>query len=112
MQFSVALLVYIFYGFFANDQLFVHDVIETTTGQRLPFGFDLTTSICRLISLDLRPCQSGHAADVHCTTRLVTPASGPPHSTEPGEAAAALAAAASLPGNQDTQLGGASKHLT
>lgn len=56
----------------------MHDVIQTTTGQRLLFGFDLTTSICRLISLDLRPCQSGDSADVDCTTRIHTSPSGPP----------------------------------
>lgn len=71
MQLSVSVLVYIFFflffsftvfflfSFFANDQLFVHDVTQTTTGQLLPFSFDLTTSICRFISLDLQPCQSG-----------------------------------------------------
>lgn len=53
-----------FFFFFTNDQLFVHDVIQTTTGQRLLFGFDLTTSICRLISLDAPRCQSGDGADV------------------------------------------------
>jgi len=94
VQLSVSVLVYIFFflffsftvfflfSFFANDQLFVHDVTQTTTGQLLPFSFDLTTSICRFISLDLQPCQSGSkgregaggggsGAEVHCTTRLV-----------------------------------------
>ncbi|KAM3611687.1 uncharacterized protein V6R79_022596 [Siganus canaliculatus] len=98
-----------FFQISANDQLFVHDVIQTRTGQLLPFGFDLTTSICRVIFIgaaDLSVRGMVHTSIAPQGSSLRRP--GPPHRAERGTERLQLPpeAAESLSGIRDGKVSG------